>query len=211
MIVNKDATSTADLTQAVADAQNASLTAIGLTATQTVLTQVTGSRIFTGNGGLNVVNLTQGMNLSGIISIQGTSSDTFIFNVFNSLAAGNGGDIILSGGITPGQILWNYVGTSGANISGNLSDPWQGTVLAPNAQIAASGRTFTGALIADDKISITGNPVFNYAGFAPAAVPEPAALVIGGSGALIGLIISGWRRWRRTARPSAGISGDRGQ
>ena len=195
--VNKDASSTADLQQAVTDAQNASLTAVGLTATQTVLTPVTGARIFTGIGGVNVVNLTQGINLSGIISIQGTSSDTFIFNVFNSMSAGNGGDVILSGGITPSQILWNYRGNSNVSLSGNLSDIWQGTVLAPNAQIAASGRTFAGALIADDNISITGIPLFNYAGFAPVpAVPEPPGRVMWGSAALFGLIIAGWHRRR---------------
>jgi hypothetical protein len=186
------------LALAVSNAITASNTYAGLTPTLNVSGAVTSTQnnSFTGNGGVNVIDLLGGINLTGStgITITGTPNDTFVFNVDTKFTSNNGASTTLVG-VTAGQIIWNYVGTIAMNLSdasftgGNHGDTWDGTILSQHAGISAHDRTFNGALISGQDISITSNPVVNFVPFTPGSpepppVPEPATIV----GALSGLV-----------------------
>ncbi len=74
----------------------------------------------TGNGGLNVIDVSNFNNLA--LSIIGTANDFFVLNVTGGLHENN--PITLSGGITAADILWNIEGgtfqTSGGNASSTI-------------------------------------------------------------------------------------------
>ena len=96
------------LTQNDTDAQTASTVAAGLTATQT-FAAINAATTITGNGGLNVIDITGGINLNNAsLTLSGTASDVFIVNVTgNATFAGTGG-LLLAGGVTPNHVLYNF-------------------------------------------------------------------------------------------------------
>ncbi len=189
------------LAQAVSDAQTASANNAVLTATQTINSVIVGGETITGNGGLNVVDLTKGVNMTSgsVLTISGDANDVFVINVDSQFVSNNGASVVLNG-VMANQILWNYLGSLAATFTGgNLSNTWEGTVLAPYAQISAQDRTFNGALIAGDSISMTSNPVLNFQAFRVpmTAAPEPASVATAllGGGLVFGGV--GLRKLRR--------------
>ena len=165
------------LTQAVSDASNAAAAAAALSPTQTFANAITGGSI-TGSGGVNVINFLAGINMTnGDLTLSGTVDDVFIFNVYTKFVSSGGSSLLLSGGVTASNVLFNYLGASGAAFTGGgHSDYWAGTLLAPNAKISIHDRTFNGAFISSKDISITSNPVVNFVPFNPppdSSVPEP--------------------------------------
>jgi hypothetical protein len=202
------------LNTAISNAQAAYAADAALTPTQTVSAQVQAATTFTssGTGAVNVIQLTNGINLNGTnnITIAGDATSYFIFlvdptdaNTSNSftLTAGNG--TILENGIDPTHILWLYGGTNavamnGGSVAGNTFD---GTVISPNAQIGIHDHTFDGSFIAGQSITITSNPVVNLdslsGGVSPTPEPASFSLMIGA-----GLLAAGLAR-RRAPRSKA--------
>jgi choice-of-anchor A domain-containing protein len=189
------ATVDAALASAVSTAQSQATYYAGLTLTQSDSNVVSGGETFTGNGGVNVIGLTNGINMTNgsAITISGSANDVFIFDVSSQFVSNNGGSIVLTGGVTADDILWNYTGTSAAAFTGGSvgSNYWDGTVLAPYAQINLHDRSFNGAYISGQNISITSNPAINFMPFTPpSSVPEPAtyATTLGALLCVVGLV-----------------------
>ena len=193
-----------DLTQAVLDARAAAASAAGLTANLTVpgnqITNSTGT--ITGNGGENVIDLTQVNMTNGDVLISGTANDTFIFRVSGQFSVGNS-TIRVAGGVTPEHVLWYFPNESTIK---SPNGSWDGTILALNSGVqfdnTPSGSGFVhGAIIASDDVNNNQNWVFSVVSgfdidYHPFTnVPEPA------TGALallaVGLIGSLRRRWAR--------------
>lgn len=185
----------ATLDQAVKDAINGSTSAAALAATQTISTAITGGETITGYGGLNVIDLTKGINMTGSsgITISGNANAMFVINVDSKFVSNNGTSVTLTGGVTANHILWNYLGTSAAAFTGGgLTQTWEGTILSVDAQIQAHDRTFDGALISGQNISITSNPVLNYQPLT--AVPAPPSIVAFSLGTLcMGSVLARFR------------------
>jgi hypothetical protein len=94
--------------------QNAALAAsnaaASLTPTQT-FNSITSSQTIVGNGGQNVILVTQLIHLSGgNLIISGGSSDTFIFNVTQGLQLDGGANIVLQG-VPATNVLFNFPGS----------------------------------------------------------------------------------------------------
>jgi len=180
-----------DLTQAVLDARAAAASAASLTANLTIPgNQITGNGSVTGNGGENVIDLTQVNMSNGAFTINGTANDMFIFRVSGNFTVGNS-SIRVTGGVTPDHVLWYFPNTSTIK---SPNGAWDGTILALNSPIqfdnTPSGLGLVhGAIIASDDVNNNQNWVFSVVSgfdidhrpFTP--VPEPSALVLAGLGA----------------------------
>lgn len=110
-----------NMATAVADARAASTAAAALAFTQSFATLTSGQTI-TGTGGLNVIRVTGSVGLSGgstTLHLVGTPLDQFVFQLTvvegtsaHSLTL-SGVTMDLSGGLTPGNIVWNMNGVGG--------------------------------------------------------------------------------------------------
>src|SRR5689334_18321424 len=101
-----------------ADARAASTAAAGFAPTQTFST-LSENQTIVGNGGLNVIRITGDVMLKQTLTISGTVSDQFIFQLTSSTTVGHdvlnlsGMTMNLLGGINPDNIVWNLNGTGG--------------------------------------------------------------------------------------------------
>jgi choice-of-anchor A domain-containing protein len=191
-----------DLTQAVLDARAAAASAASLTANLTIpgnqITNSTGT--ITGNGGENVIDLTQVNMTNGDVLINGTANDTFIFRVSGQFNVGNS-TIRVTGGVTPEHVLWYFPNTSTIR---SPNGAWDGTILALNSPIQFDNTPNAlgfvhGAIIASDDVNNNQNWVFSVvSGFDIdhhpfTNVPEPTCCSV----ALAALGIAGMIRRRR--------------
>lgn len=195
----KPSTISTDLTQAILDARAAAASAAGLTANLTVpgnqITNSTGT--ITGNGGENVIDLTQVNMTNGDVLINGTANDTFIFRISGQFNVGNS-TIRATGGVTPNHILWDFTGTSQTIKSPNGA--WDGTILALSSGVqfdntpAGLGAN-RGAIIAADDVNNNQTWVFstvsgfdlNYAPFT--VVPEPSSIALLSIGCISAMVL----------------------
>jgi len=121
--------------------------------------------------GLNIIELPSvTLGNSSTLTLVGAPGDTVVLEITGSLKIGSGAKILLSGGLTPADVLI-YVGTSVASW-GNTTTV-NGTVLAPNSPIAAgSGAKVTGAIIGQGNVTFLQNATLT---FAPSLVDIPTA------------------------------------
>jgi len=166
--------------QAFSDAATLSATALALIATQT-FTSISGNQTITGNGGLNVINITStGTSLQNPdLTIAGSPSDLFVFNVAGLF---NTNRPITLNGVNASQILWNLTGT-GTVLQTSGGNVLFGTFLATSntARFQFSSLNLTGELIntggliqfVSNSSSKIGVP------FAPTTpIPEPATATL---------------------------------
>ena len=155
-----------NLSQAVADAIAANQAAAGLTVTQNLgdLDIGGGNFTVTGNGGCNVIRLDSfKLHGGGSLTISGSASDVFVFNIYGNYSISGGGTMFLTGGVQASNILWNYVGTGNAvdiglpeaDVTGHGT--FYGTYLAPNRAFGITDSTLVGAIISRGDLKITSN------------------------------------------------------
>lgn len=170
-----------DLSQAVNDAfaLNQAEAALAPTQTFTGTLEVKSSSPFTitGNGGMNVISLnTLKLDGGGTLTLQGSASDYFVFNITGNYTQSAQSPVVLSGGITPSHVLWNFIGGpagAGANIGGG-SDA-VGIFLAPFRDFSITDSVLTGSVIAAGDLKITSQAlVINVP-----EIPTTSALLIG--------------------------------
>jgi len=153
---------TSQTAAAAATAKSVSNYANGLAATQ-AFNSINNNMTINGDGGLNVIDVGSIQNAN--LTIHGSASDYFIFNVSNGIQTNQ--VITLTGGVTASNILWNLTGsgnvlqTSGGNVL-------VGTFLATNGgQFQFSELQLTGALIntGGNVQLVSGNHTLTQAGF----------------------------------------------
>ena len=177
-----------DLQTAVNDATSAATTAAGYTATQTFGT-ISSATTITGNGGLNVIDING--NITNSITLKGGASDIFVVNVTGSLTLTGATGLLLSG-INADQVLYNFDGSSG-NISAQVGNTLDGTLLAPKYTITNGDGNYTGEIIASGNISLLSGATVTADDFIGVSSPEPGTMVLIGSG-LIALALFARKR-----------------
>jgi hypothetical protein len=144
-----------DLTAAITDALTAGVDAATLPCTQT-LAALTSSQVIVGAGGLNVLCVGDViLNGGRVVTLSGGPGDTFVVNVTDRFAL-TGGSRIVASGVTPSAILYNVIG-DGPAVALNGRANVDGTILAPERDIAVTPSLITGEVIGGQEISITGN------------------------------------------------------
>ena len=165
-----------DLSEAIADALQASLDAAADTTTQTV-GDITSSLTIASTGSLNVIAANK-IDLSGsnALTLSGAASDFFIVNVSGKLDLTGSAEIILSG-VDASHVLFNFPG-AGDDLGVSASSVARGTFLAPGRDFTVHGVNLFGAIIAND-IRLTSGGQVRYTGFAPPrpepVIPEPSS------------------------------------
>jgi hypothetical protein len=108
-----------------------------------------------------VISVTGNFHLSGgnNLVISGGPHDTFYINVYQGLQLDGGANIALSG-VSPSQVLFNFIGTQQLQTSGkaNTAGIYLGTN--PNQQVQINGGVHNSAFIfASNNFSFQSNPV----------------------------------------------------
>lgn len=130
------------LTQVDNDALAVASAAATLTPTATLGT-VSSPTTLVGNGGLNVILINGDVKNSLILA--GTSADVFIVNVTGTLSLGGSAVLGVSGGVTSGNVLYNFLGANGT-ISTHVGNVVNGTLLGLNYSFSLDG-AFSGRII----------------------------------------------------------------
>jgi choice-of-anchor A domain-containing protein len=140
-----------------------------------------------GNEVFKVTSYTEGNG--NVLTIIGNGHNV----VFNLAVAGNpqlGGDVVLAGGLTDGEVLWNYTGTNNLSLNNNASsfplpDAFMGIILAPNAAISITNSNLDGDVFGGDSSDmqiVSGDHITQAT-----AAPEPSSLALLATG-LFGLV-----------------------
>ncbi|MBI2514305.1 MAG: DUF3494 domain-containing protein [Opitutae bacterium] len=163
------------VTQAIADSHTAASYYAGLTPTQN-LTSITGGT-FTGNGGLNVYSVSGSLAIANTtLTLSGTASDTFVFNIYGGGNNLSRADIVLDG-ISASQVLFNLIG-SGAQLTTTGHSNTQGIFLAENGAIDIQGGTHTSDFIAGSSLTWQSGVNITQATSAVQPVPEASAVAM---------------------------------
>lgn len=147
-----------DLTAAAIAAANAWTTAAALAANNSF-----SNNSITGNTGpnaspVNVVNFGQGLILSGAtLTINGTSSEQFVFNVSQDLILSD--TSIVLNGVSASNVLFNITGGTGivsiygGTFSGDILD------LAGSSSVSLTGGVMDGSIISDGTITVSNSSI----------------------------------------------------
>ncbi|MBX6311753.1 MAG: hypothetical protein IRY99_02345 [Isosphaeraceae bacterium] len=174
---------TLSLAPAVADATSAAQAAAALPPTTHLGDFIlnSGSVTLPGSGGTNVYavnNFTMNSLSSSTLLLRGGSQDQFVFNVTGQfLILGFNNRIVLDG-ISPGQVLFNFLGTGTNVVINGQGNAVAGTFLGLNrgVQIVGSNTVVGGLVFGGPGFQLTGNNHFDAVAFG--VVPEPCSLVL---------------------------------
>jgi hypothetical protein len=141
------------LTTAVNDMQTAYTNAAGRT---------NPNYVNLGAGNLNGMTLVPGLykwgtgvSISTSVTLTGSSSSVWIFQIAGGLTFGNGAHIILSGGAQAKNIFWQVA--SGASIGTGAT--FYGTILSQTAITIATGSTMTGHALAQTAVTLQSDKI----------------------------------------------------
>lgn len=145
----------AQLSRQVADAVDAAGIAGRMTPTQT-FDEIKSSQTITAGSALTIVRVKKvDLDEGKTLTLHGDASTIFVINVSESLKLKEGASIVLSGGVSPNNVMWNLLGNKEAAIESGAG--LTGTVLglqADKLEVKGTGSTVVGALIGGGDVKI---------------------------------------------------------
>lgn len=122
------------------------------------------------------------------ITLNGSASDYFIFNITTSFKMQDAAEIVLTGGVTPDHVLWNLVGGADASTSGGLNQltTLRGVFLGmEGSKMNLSPGALYGEVALDGDISLASGASVHAP--SPPSVPDGGSTVLLLGTALMGL------------------------
>ncbi len=92
------------------------------------------------------------LNITTNITLTGTATDVWIFQVAQGLTLSSGARIVLAGGALPANIFWQVSGQLVANPGAHL----EGNVLSQTATLLDTGASLNGRLLAQTAVTVRG-------------------------------------------------------
>jgi len=142
-------------------------------------TPAVGPNLNIGGGTVSTQTLAPGLytwttpvDITGDITLSGSATDTWIFQVNGTLTIDAGKNIILTGGAVPENVFWQTTQT--ANLM--AGSHFQGNILSQTDIAMRSGATLTGRALAQTEVTLIANTISIPAGFTP--TPAKATLNI---------------------------------
>jgi hypothetical protein len=153
---NMTAPTPTKMTTAIGDMETAFTDAAGRTLpdfTELYAGNVTGRTLEPGlyKWGTNVL-----INAGGV-TISGSDTDVWIFQIAQDLIVDNAAIVTLAGGALPENIFWQVAGGTGVSIG--TSAQFKGVVLAQKAITVNSGASINGRLLAQSAVTLDGNAI----------------------------------------------------
>jgi hypothetical protein len=147
------------------DAHAAAAAANLLLPTQNFNSLGNGQTVF-GTGGLNVISVNTNIVLTngGVLTLFGNGNDEFLFNINGTMTLTGASSINLIG-VSPEQVLWNFVGAGNEVLLD--SSTGVGNILAIERNIRLEGSSHLGSLISN------GEQIKLQAGSEVFVIPEP--------------------------------------
>ena len=144
--------------------------------------------MLTGNGGLNVISIGQDIHLSGgNLTLTGNASDVFVFKIAGTMELSGNTNIVLNGGLTAGNVIWDFIG-SGSQFQTSGQSQTAGIFLAPERVININGGVHNSEFISGMSLSFQSNPLI---------IPEASTTALLILGAVIATGIAMRRRRSR--------------
>ncbi len=141
-----------NLTTAVSDMQTAFTDAAGRAPKATEL----------GAGNIGGMTLTAGVYRWGTgllvptnVTLSGSSTDVFIFQIAQNLSVSSGAQVVLTGGAVPKNVFWQVSGAADLDTTSHL----EGVVLSQTAIALHTGASINGRLLAQTAVTLDGNAV----------------------------------------------------
>ncbi|MGA9754282.1 MAG: TadG family pilus assembly protein [Desulfobaccales bacterium] len=157
--IEQDAGSNGILAQAVQDAQTAYSQLTGLANNFGSYPNINSNTTIIGTNTVNVVDVTNLLlNSNKTLTLSGTSSMSFVVMVSGTFILNSNSNVILSGGLTPGNVTFVDTGTGGVIINSNCT--MNGSILSPNSSVTLnSNAALNGALVSGKDIILNSNIV----------------------------------------------------
>jgi hypothetical protein len=153
--------------------------AAALSPTQS-FSSITSAKTITGSGGTNVISIAQDIHLSGgNLTLSGGPNDKFIFNIAGTMELSGDTNILLSGGVNPANVLFNFLG-SGSQVQTSGNSDTVGIFLAPSRVFNINGGTHQSEFISGMSLSFQSNPVI-----IPGPEMVPNSVIVGSVGLII--------------------------
>jgi hypothetical protein len=89
------------------------------------------------------------------LTLDGSSTDVWIFQVAENLTVSNGTSVTLTGGALPENVFWQVSGT----VELGTTSRWQGVVLSETSATLGTGASITGRLLAQSEVTLDGSTV----------------------------------------------------
>ncbi len=142
------------MTTAVSDMQTAYTNAAGRTSpdyTELYTGDLTGKTLTRG-----LYKWSTGVLISAAgVTLSGSASDVWIFQIAQNLAVANGANVILSGGAQASNVFWQIAGQATLGTTAAM----KGIILCQTAIAMSTGATLTGRALAQSAVTLDGNAI----------------------------------------------------